>query len=87
MFLISTPQPAAEVDLFVIDIDGTVHNSPPQVDGSLARLHFELPSLSFGNHTATVRAVNEWGDGQWSDPFDFVVQLPSKVSGLGLSVD
>ncbi len=61
--------------------------SDPERDGDQARLHHDLTGISMGSHSTRVRAVNSWGEGVWSDPFEFAAQLPGAVSGIGLSVD
>jgi hypothetical protein len=68
-------------------MDGNMTKSDPERDGDLARLHHDLTGISMGSHSTRVRAVNSWGEGVWSDPFEFAAQLPGAVSGIGLSVD
>jgi len=85
--LICDAVPETEADYFIVTMDG----EPTLVDGEtadgLVRLNWELPAdLSSGSHTATVAAVNMWGEGEPSDPFVFVKALPSKVFGVGLEV-
>jgi len=86
-FLICDPMAAALVDRFLVEIDG----NPIQVDGELAgdqvRLHYDVTDIETGSHTVRVAACNEWGDGEFSDPFEFEKALPGQVFGLGLSAD
>ncbi len=87
MFLISDPQPAGELDYFEVEIDGSVVRSDAQRDGDQVRLHHDLTGITMGKHTVRISAVNGWGKGEWSDPLAFDAALPSKASGIGLSVD
>jgi hypothetical protein len=87
MFLISDPVAADQVDYFEVEIDGDIVRCDAQRQDDQVRLHHELAGLSMGSHTARVRGVNGWGEGQWSDPFGFAAQLPGQVSGLGLSAE
>jgi hypothetical protein len=87
MFLISDPQPASTVDFYEVAMDGNIVRADAEVAGENARLHYNISNIAMGDHTVRVRAVNPWGEGEWSDPLEFAAALPGKVSGVGLSAD
>lgn len=87
-YLVTDPIDDYLADHFLVTIDG----SPNQVDGEYdtqagtVRLHHDITGVSMGSHSVTIAAVNMWGDGEVSDPFVFVKELPPKVSGIGLEL-
>ena len=87
-YLICNPVPIDEVDYFLVEIDGQAVRSDAEINtlDSTCRLHHDVTGVSLGSHTARVAAVNMWGDGEFSDPFDFIKTLPGPVSGVGLEV-
>ena len=87
-YLICDPIPQEEADHFLVNIDGSIVQADAERDDAAGtcRLHHDVTGVSMGTHTAQVAAVNMWGDGEYSDPFDFTKSLPGPVSGLGLEV-
>lgn len=82
--LVTAPQ--ADVTSFLVDIDGTVTESTPQITDSETgekRLFLDLTGIAQGDHHVTVTAKNLWGESN-PVPFDFTVKLPSAPSGIGL---
>lgn len=86
MFLICDPMPEEEVDRFLVDLDGGLIQVDAERADGMCRLHYDVSDVSLGDHTAKVAACNEWGDGEFSDPFVFTKAFPSKVSGVGLEL-
>ncbi|GEM_PF-6768226 len=88
MYLVTSQMPKDQVDYYEVEIDDQVVRAEAEKAGGQARLHYELPeSLASGKHTVRIRAINTWGKGPWSSPFEFTKVLPGPVSGIGLSVD
>jgi len=87
-FLICDPMPQDEADHFLVEIDGDLIQADAERDddAGTVRLHHDVNGVDLGTHTARVAAVNMWGDGEFSDPFDFTKALPGAVSGVGLEV-
>ena len=87
-YLICDPIPQNEADHFLVDIDGTIIavDAERDNDAGTCHLHYDVSGVSPGSHTAKIAAVNMWGDGAYSDPFDFTKELPGQVSGVGLEV-
>jgi hypothetical protein len=85
VYLICNPV-AEEIETYLVDLDGTVTESPPNIigDGS-KRLFFDVTGVSTGAHTVIIRSKNRWGESEPSDPFTFEKNLPSTPSGIGLS--
>ncbi len=89
VFVNTEPVPENEVDHFEVELDGVVSTVDPQRDAQAgtAQLHLDVTGVSLGSHTVRIRGVNMWGGGEYCDPFVFEKALPSKPSGVGLSVD
>lgn len=87
MFLITDPQPKEKIDYFEVEMDGNIVRSDAQVDDDQVRLHHDLTGISMGTHTVRIQSANGWGESGWTDPFEFVAELPSVPSGIGLSAD
>ena len=75
-----------DIMAYVIDLDGQVTESPPNIigDGS-KRLWMDVTGVSLGEHTVIAYAKNKWETSPPSEPFTFSKNLPSTPSGLGLS--
>lgn len=89
-FLLCDPYPAsAGVDNFSVVIDGkpAVASTPLALADGSEKCHHDLAGLSNGQHTATVKACNQWGCSASSAPFVFSVGVPSVPTGLGITTN
>ena len=86
-FLVCSPISEEDVSHFLVDIDGALVQADGEKDGAgNIRLHHDVSDVSLGEHTSKIAGCNEWGDGDFSDPFVFTKKLPPPVSGVGLEV-
>jgi len=84
-YLVCDPQ--TNVTSYIVTLDGTETEVPAQDLGNgTVRLHFDLASVTEGEHHVEVRAKNIWGV---SDPvpFDFTKTLPALPSGFSISTE
>jgi hypothetical protein len=86
-YLVTDNQPAGEVDYYEVELDGAIQRVDAARNGQDAWLHHDVSGVAMGQHSARIRAVNEWGSSGWTDPFVFVKALPPRPSGVGLSVE
>jgi len=83
-YLVTAPQ--KDVTSYLVDLDGTVTESPANIvdaGAGTSRLYLDVSGVSLGTHHVEIVAKNMWGQ---SDPvpFDFVKALPGAPSGIGL---
>jgi hypothetical protein len=88
-FVVCDPVPTTGVQptKYVLTMDGgaTFEVDPQVVTAGAVRLHYDVTSVSVGNHRLTVSAKNVWGQ-SIAVPFDFTKSVPSQVTNLGLEV-
>jgi len=87
-FLVCDPPQAGEqLDYYVVEIGNRVLNhvepDPTGKYGFKVDLYEQV--LPDGDFTAKAKAVNIWGESEWSDPFVFSKGLPGKPGGVRLS--
>jgi len=93
MYLITDPVDAQLLDYYNVEIDGELFKADgahieTSGDSAQKRLHFMLPPLPDGQHTARVQPMNAWAPGVWSDPLSFTsLGPPPPVTGLALSAE
>lgn len=84
-FLVSDPvancSPAEGCRFEVLEAGAMVAQAPAQTDGSM---RVDLQGISAGAHNVTARAVNMWGAGAESVPFQFTSSAPGSISGIEL---
>ena len=86
-FLVSDPAaPADNVDLYQLELNGTVVGDfPPDASGTYG-LKYDLSGLADGSYTARARVHNVWGWSNFSVPFDFEKGVPGEVVNIRLEV-
>ena len=80
-FLVCDPQDG--VTMYDMETNGTVtEDFTAEPDGSAK---IDLAGLADGEYTVRLRAKNEWGVSNWSDPLAFTKAVPMAPMGLRVS--
>jgi len=85
-FLTCDPYPAeTEITKFVIDIDGVAVDSDPHIneDGTIIIRH-DLSDLAVGSHVVKAKAINKWGESEWSAVYSFTKSIPGAPLNLNI---
>ena len=80
-FLVCDPQDG--ITMYDMETNGTVtEDFTAEPDGSAK---VDLAGLADGEYTVRLRAKNEWGVSNWSDPLAFTKAVPTVPTGLHVS--
>jgi hypothetical protein len=80
-FLVCDPQET--VTMYDMETNGTItEDFTAEPDGSAK---IDLAGLADGEYTVRLRAKNEWGVSDWSDPLAFTKAVPVAPGGLRVS--
>ena len=79
-FLACDDADIANVDSYIIEVDGVEYEAA-------FPMKYDLAGIVDGDHIIRAKAVNLWGQSDWSDPFEFSSGAAATPVGFGLTAD